>query len=156
LPPRLLDLTDLAFVTHVALVPLWARFVHCDGGLSLDRNGVIERRQLPEPEHLLGVVTFPVSYLRTGEVFGNSHAIAEYIGRLLKSIPPKIAEPFGKPVAKFSLEPLPGMFQALTTEIPMPFPPNRPAGVEASLANPPIEFQIEYRQAEIAQPIRRC
>ena len=156
LPPRLLDLTDLAFLANAAALPLWYRFLHTEGGLVLHRQGVIDTGDVPAPEHLLGLVTFPSSYLRDGELFGNDHAIAEYIARLLKSIPPAIAAPLGKPVPKFALEPLPEMFQSLTVQIPMPFPGVPVASAERPLANPPIDVAIERREAFIASPIKRC
>jgi len=156
LPARYTDLTDVTFLASLGLIPLWARFIHVGGGLVLTRQGVVEIRQEAEPEHLLGSPTFPSNYLRTGAVFGTDHAIEEYIRRLKLALPPIAFTLVKTPGRKFDVPDLPALFQALTIDIGMSLQGPRVAGVETPLANPPLAFLMEQRQAAIAMPIRRC
>lgn len=156
LPPRYTDLTDVAFLTLVTQLPLWARFVHGAGGLVLHQGGIVERRALPEPEHLISSLTFPWSVSTTGEVFGGAHALLEYERRLNLLLPPisiEIAKA-GKP--KFAAEDLPALFQSLTIDIGLSLAGQPVAGVESPLANPPLDVLMERRTAAISAPIRRC
>jgi pimeloyl-ACP methyl ester carboxylesterase len=156
LPPKISDMTDLSFLASIHLFPLWIRWVHSDGGLSLSHQGVVEARQVPEPDHLLSVGTFPVRYLLNGELFGSPHAIAEYIRRLGLALPNKLGDEVIKEIPAFSVVELPEMFQALTIDIGVSLGDHRVAGVESRFANPPITFAIQQREAEISSLIRRC
>lgn len=156
LPPRYTDLTDVAFLAALPVLPQWARFVHSRGGLVLDVMGNVSPGILPDPTRLLATITFPSSYLQNGTLFGTPHSIAEYCRRLSLAIPPKILVGKQKFQGPFDLVNLPDMFQALTIEVPQNFAVARPSGLE--FTNPPIVLaeQITRRELYIEQPIKRC